>query len=547
MKYISLFFCFLLAACSSEGNDDPKLPDFEISSIAVGEQQNKTEFTDVLPDATITIAFTDEVDEPSFRKNVTLKQKGEPVAYDADFSRAKEVVMTPTGGLKSFTTYQLVVNTGVLSIHGSPLSEGKVCSIVTGMDNSDKFDRIPDDELLTLVQKQTFKYFWNLAHPHSGMALERSTSGDVVTTGGTGFGVMAMVVAAERGFVTRDEALQRVQTIVTFLSDECTSYHGAFSHWIDGSTGETKPFGQKDDGADLVETALLFQGLLTARSYFDGADSAEQNLRADITRLWEAIDWTWFQKENEKKLYWHWSPTHEWAMNLPIGGWNECLIAYVLAASSPTHAIEADVYHEGWAHNGSIKNGNSYYGIILPLGSEKGGPLFLSQYSFIGIDPQGLKDRYADYWEQNRNHTLINYKHCVTNPNGYSGYGASCWGLTACDGNDGYSAHSPTNDKGVIAPTAALSAFPYTPEESMDVLHFFYYKLGDKLWRDYGFVDAFNMSADWYDTQTLAIDQGPIVCMIENYRSGLLWKLFMKIPEIQQGLKKLGFESPHLN
>ena len=281
--------------------------------------------------------------------------------------------------------------------------------------------------------------------------------------------------------------------------------------------------------------------------YFKENTEVESRLRADITRLWEAIDWTWFRKNGEDVLYWHWSPDYGFEKNLAIRGWNECLITYILAASSPTHAIDKVVYEAGWAKNGGIRNGKSYYGITLPLGSDKGGPLFLSQYSFLGINPQGLEDQYADYWMQNRNHTLINYNYCKENPKGYTGYSASCWGLTASDGDTGYSAHSPINDKGVIAPTAALSAFPYTPEESMEALHFFYYKMGDKLWKDYGFIDAFNLTADWYDTQYIAIDQGPIICMIENYRTGLLWNLFMSIPEIQQGLKKLGFQSPCLN
>ncbi|WP_419033776.1 glucoamylase family protein, partial [Dysgonomonas gadei] len=245
-------------------------------------------------------------------------------------------------------------------------------------------------------------------------------------------------------------------------------------------------------------------------------------------------------------LYWHWSPDYGWQMNLKITGWNESLIVYALAAASPTYPISAEVYKQGWVRNGAFANGKSYYGYTLPLGTEYGGPLFFSHYSFLGINPKDLKDQYTDYWTQNRNHTLINYTYCVTNPKGYGGYSADCWGLTASDGNNGYSAHSPTNDKGVIAPTAALSSMPYTPEESMRALHFFYYKLGDKLWSDYGFVDAFNLSEQWYDNQNIAIDQGPIVVMIENYRTGLLWSLFMADPEIKDGLKKLGFQSPDI-
>lgn len=374
------------------------------------------------------------------------------------------------------------------------------------------------------------------------MARERTTSGNTVTTGGTGFGVMAMIVAVERGFITKEEALNRIQTIVTFLETRTTRYHGAFAHWIHGETGETLPFSTYDNGADLVETSLLFQGLLTARQYFNSDAAGEIKLREDITRLWEEIDWTWFQKEDEKVLYWHWSPQHEWHQNLKIQGWNESLITYLLAAASPTYPISKEVYDEGWARNGGMRNGASYHGITLPLGPNYGGPMFFAHYSFLGLNPNGLKDQYADYMEQNRNHAMINYSYCVENPQGYSGYSEHCWGLTASDGNQGYSAHSPTNDRGVIAPTAALASMPYMPEESMRALHFFYYKLGDKLWAEHGFVDAFNLSENWFDNQHIAIDQGPIIIMIENYRTGLPWNLFMGIPEIQAGLTKLGFQ-----
>lgn len=546
MKIFYFIVCLLLVACS-KGEESKQDMAFELTGITIGNHQNLVVFDNVAPDASIILKFTDAVDEVSVRSNIVLKHDEVLVDYTYELLEENEISLAPINGFKMLSSYKLVVNPGVKSTSGVLLSNGKVCTIKTSMDDTDKFERIPDEELLTLVQKQTFKYFWDFGHPYSGMARERTTSGDVVTTGGTGFGVMAMLVAAEREFITRQQALERVQKIVTFLDKKCTSYHGAYAHWINGATGTTKPFSEKDNGADLVETSLLFQGLLTARAYFKENTEAENKLRADITRLWEAIDWAWFQKDGEDVLYWHWSPDYGFEKNLAIRGWNECLITYVLAASSPTHTIGKSVYEAGWAKNGGIKNGKSYYGITLPLGSDKGGPLFLSQYSFLGINPQELKDQYADYWTQNRNHTLINYSYCIENPKGYAGYGASCWGLTASDGDTGYSAHSPNNDKGVIAPTAALSAFPYTPDESMAALHFFYYKMGDKLWKDYGFIDAFNLTAGWYDTQHIAIDQGPIICMIENYRTGMLWNLFMSIPEIQQGMKNLGFESPELN
>jgi hypothetical protein len=410
---------------------------------------------------------------------------------------------------------------------------------------------LSDSPLLELVQQQTFKYFWDFAHPVSGMSRERSNNSfgygdEVVTTGGTGFGIMSVIVATERKWIGRDTAAKFLLKMVKFLL-KADSYHGAFPHWLHGATGKTIPFSRKDDGADLVETSYLFQGLLCARQYFNGNNQIERELRNRIGWMWNDIEWNWFTK-GEDVLYWHWSPNNGWAMNFPVRGFNECLIMYVLAASSPNerYSVPSSVYHRGWAQSDFFRNGKEFYGIKLPLGFDYGGPLFFSHYSFLGLNPKGLKDRYADYWEQNRNHTLINREHCVRNPKNYKGYGADCWGLTASDTYNGYAAHSPTEDLGTISPTAALSAFPYTPEYSMQVLKHFYYKLGDKIWSEYGFVDAFNETKDWYAKSHLAIDQGPIIVMIENYRTGLLWNLFMSCEEVKMGLKKLNFETPYL-
>ena len=423
-------------------------------------------------------------------------------------------------------------------------------------DNPDRIEargilpNLSDDELLDEVQRQTFRYFWDFAHPVSGMARERSNRAynygdEVVTTGGTGFGIMATVVAVHRGWITRDSAARHLLKMVKFLA-RADSYHGVFPHWLHGETGRTIPFSRKDDGADLVENAFLFQGLLTARQYFDARNPLESELRNRINWLWSEIEWNWFTKGGEEVLYWHWSPNNGWAMNFPLRGFNECLITYVLAASSDRYPVSPAVYHRGWAQSNFFKNGKSFFGIELPLGFDYGGPLFFSHYSFLGLSPKGLQDQYANYWMQNRNHTLINRAYCISNPKNFKGYGENCWGLTASDNHEGYNAHAPDNDLGVITPTAALSAFPYTPEYSMQALRHFYYNLGDKIWSEYGFVDAFNESENWYAKSHLAIDQGPIIVMIENYRSGLIWDLFMSCPEILHGLKKLGFTSPYL-
>lgn len=408
---------------------------------------------------------------------------------------------------------------------------------------------LSDDQLLDLVQKQTFRYFWDFGHPVSGMARERSNRSfdygqEVVTTGGTGFGIMAFIVAAERKFITRQQAAERTKKIVDFLW-KADMYHGAFPHWLNGETGKTIRFSLKDDGADLVETSFLFQGLLTARQYYTGDNAVERDIRNKILWMWEGIEWDWFS-QNQNVLYWHWSPNNGWSMNHQIKGWNECLITYVLAAAGPKHTITKRVYDEGWANSNTFFNGRTFNGVTLPLGFDYGGPLFFSQYSFLGLDPRGLKDRYADYWQQNKNHVLINRAYCIENPKKYKGYSADSWGLTASDSWGGYAAHSPTEDLGVITPTAALSSFPYTPEYAMQALKHYYYKMGDKLWSEYGFIDAYSEEKDWYAKSHLAIDQGPIIVMIENYRSGLLWKLFMSSPDVKKGLKKLGFSSPAL-
>lgn len=412
---------------------------------------------------------------------------------------------------------------------------------VPGSENP-KEDPLTDEELLEKVQQQTFKYFWDFAGTNSGLARERSQADayggqgrNIVTIGGSGFGLAAFPVAVERGWVTRAQAIQRLEKILDFL-EGIPTYHGAFSHWYLDDTGQTRPFGEIDDGGDLVETAFLMEGLLINRQYF----SAESELVSRITELWEDVEWNWYT-QGENVLYWHWSPTYGFQKNLKIQGWNESLIVYVLGAASPTYPIEPEVYHQGWARAGNIVTNRNHYGHSMPLGPQFGGPLFFAHYSFIGLDPRNLSDRYADYWQQNRAHSLIHYEYAKANPKNFEGYGKNAWGFTASDSYVGYEAHSPTNDKGVITPTAALSSFPYTPEESMKALRYFYEEKGNKLWGPYGFYDAFSEEHDWYADGYLAIDQGPIISMIENHRTGLLWELFMQDEEVLEGLNKLDF------
>jgi hypothetical protein len=410
---------------------------------------------------------------------------------------------------------------------------------------------ISDDSLLTLIQYRTFQYFWDGAEPTSGMACERiHTDGvypendkNVVTSGGSGFGVMAIVVGMDRGFVTHDAGVKRLAKIAGFL-EKADRFHGAWPHWMYGETGKVKPFGGKDNGGDIVETAYLVQGLICAKNYLKQVVPAEKTVADKIAKLCNEVEWSWYQN-GKPALYWHWSPTYNWEMNFPIEGYNECLIAYVLGASSPTYPLSPEAYHKCWARSGGINGETTKYGYTLKLkhngAAEYGGPLFWAQYSYLGLDPRKLKDKYANYWDENHNQVMIDYQYCVENPKKFKGYGPDCWGLTASYSVKGYDAHQPSNDLGVISPTAALSSFPYSPKESMRAARYFYAKKGDKLLGKYGFYDAFSETENWYLMRYLAIDQGPIVVMIENYRTQLLWKLFMQDKDVQNGLTKLGF------
>jgi hypothetical protein len=496
----------------------------------------------------IKLSFNAPVDIVTARTSVVLlNAQADVVTTQYSTENADSVlVMEPAADLAFFTQHVVQVNNTLKSKSGSTISNTGSISFFTLINPADKFPRIPDSQLLDSVQRRTLTFFWEDGHPISGMARERNASGDIVTSGGTGFGIMAMISGVHRGFITRVEARDRITKITDFLLTKAVKYHGAYAHWINGSTGATVPFSTNDNGADLVETSYLVQGLLAARQYFDGATAEETALRSKINTIWEGVEWDWFRRNNENALYWHWSADKGFIMNMKVQGWNECLITYLLAASSPTHSIPLQVYDEGFARNGSMRNGRQFYSITLPLGPDYGGPLFFSHYSFLGVDPRGLKDKWADYEAQVINHSKINHDYCKANPRKYYGYSDSCWGLTASDNSTGYSAHSPTNDLGVISPTAALSSMPFTPTESMKALHYFYYVMGDRLWKRNGFVDAFELNKPWFANSFLAIDQGPIIVMIENHRSGLLWNLMKTCPELKAGMKKLGFTAPYL-
>jgi len=547
---IGVIASVVLATCSKNSSTPPAPASFSLHFTVDGANNGTYNYNNVSTTTVISFKFSSPVQASGISSHFTLSSNGVSVPVTAQLQDQDSIVnITPTSPLNGFKKYTLVVSPDLLSAANGNLSNPATLQLTTGIDSTDKFPQISDTALLTLVEQQTFKYFWDFGHPVSGLARERTSSNDIVTTGGSGFGVMSILVGVQRNFITRADALTRIDTIVSFLTTKVTRYHGAFPHWINGATGATVPFGQQDDGGDIVETSYMMQGLLCARQFFNSAsDANEINLRAAINNLYDGVEWNWYRQNNQNVLTWNWSPDFNWSINVPVRGWDEALITYVMAASSNVVAnrIPKIVYDNGWANNGGEKNGRPFFGITLPLGPDYGGPLFFSHYSFLGINPHNLTDAYANYWQQDTAHAMINYSYCVSNPNHNYGYSNLCWGLTASDILGGYDASSPTNDLGVIAPTAAVSSLPYTPTQSMNAIRFFYYKLGDKVWGQYGFTDAFNLSAAWFDTDQLAIDQGPEIVMIENYRSGLLWNLFMSCPEVKTGMTALGFASPNL-
>ncbi|MFH1197552.1 MAG: glucoamylase family protein [bacterium] len=421
---------------------------------------------------------------------------------------------------------------------------------------------ITDDELLSMVQAACFRYYWDSAHPDCFMALENIPGDEnLIAVGATGFGIMAIVTAVERNFIDRNEAAERMLKMTEFLKT-ADRFHGAFPHFMDGRNGKVIPlFGERDNGADIVETAFLIQGLLTARQYFNYENETETLLRKNITELWEAVEWDWFRRSLDSDfLFWHWSPDKEWISDHPLIGWNETMIVYLLAIASPTHPMPASMYYSGWAGQSerAIKyrqawgqttdgdhyyNSNEYYGIKLDVAVGTGGPLFFTHYSFLGFDPLAKKDKYTNYFLNNRNIALINHAYCTANPNKFVGYSDSCWGLTASDDPWGYYPHEAdeTDDNGTITPTGALASFPYTPEESMKALKYFYRELGSSLWGIYGFRDAFNQTENWIAPIYMGLNQAPITVMIENYRTELIWNLFMSNPEIKKMVDAIGF------
>jgi len=402
-----------------------------------------------------------------------------------------------------------------------------------------------DDALLEKIQRASFRYFWDFCEPNSKLPLEQSVFNTAIPAGASGYAVGTLPIAVERGWVTRQQAVERLLKILDFF-EHGERFHGVWPHWLHGRTRKVIPFSRYDDGADVVETALLVSGLLAAAEYFNQPTPEEKLAREKIKKLWEGVDWAFFT-DGKKVLHWHWSPKHGFSKTFPVVGWNEGLILYILAAGSPTHPIKPEVYHEGWARNGHIKNRApnppelEKKGVRIPLGAPWGGPAFLVQYSFLFLDPRGLSDKYADYWQQAVNYTHANYLYCVEKADKSFRYGPTCWGLTASNGPNGYHAFSPSDDDGTIAPTAAIGSMPFLPQHCLPAAKNFLTLQEGKLFEKNGFIASFNPKLDWYAKRSFALDHMVNVVMIENYRSGLPWTLLKKNKDVQVGLKKLGF------
>jgi hypothetical protein len=471
-------------------------------------------------------------------------EKYNPVGIQqGQFNRFEDFVGKP--GLKASYRVSAMDLSGNESPKSSPVSA-----------STRPFD---DEELLDMVQEGCFRYYWEAAHTNAGMAIELLPGDENnVAVGASGFGIMALIAGTERNFISREQCADRLLKITRFLS-KADRFHGAWPHFLNGDTGKISAyFGKYDDGGDLVETAFLMQGLLTARQYFDRNTSAENEIRRSITDLWRGVEWDWYRKTPASKfLYWHWSPDYGWHISHPLVGWNETMMVYLLAIASPTHPVSASMYYTGWAGQSDLAvryrqnwssttrgdhytNGGTYYGLKLDVGEGSGADLFFTQFSFMGFDPRGKRDRFTNYFQNNRNIALINHAYCAENPSKYTGYSADCWGLSA-GMNSGGGRPLPRDDNGTICCSAALGSFPYTPQESMAALKHFYRDLGAKIWGIYGFHDGFNESQNWFDPVWMGLNQAVIVVMIENYRSGAIWKNFMKNPEIQPALQAIGF------
>jgi hypothetical protein len=407
--------------------------------------------------------------------------------------------------------------------------------------------QLTDDELLDAIQEPAFQFFWNEANPANGLIRDRSQPGSPASIASVGFGLSAICVGADHGWVTRGQAATRVRTTLnTFYTGPqgtaasgTIGFRGFFYHFLDMNTA-TRFVTWDNVELSSIDSALLMAGILDARQYFDSPDTDEVAIRAMADSLESRMDWTFF-RNNTAGVYMGWKPGTGFAGFGLWQGYNEAMILYLLALGSPSHPAPTFVWTT-WTsgYNYTTQYGQTY--VVFP-------PLFGHQYSHCWVDFRNIQDLYMrnhtplNYFENSRRATLAQQAYCIANPGGWVGYNDSTWGITASDAPTGYSARGAPpaqNDDGTLAPTAVAGSLPFAWDICLPALRNFYNNY-PSLWGPYGFRDAFNPTANWYDPDYIGIDEGPIVLMIENHRTGKVWNRMMAHPSIQTGLSRAGF------
>ena len=412
--------------------------------------------------------------------------------------------------------------------------------------NDNSYSPVTVKAMMDEQQKKIISLFYEGADPTTGMAYNNPKYKETLTTGASGMGVMCIVAGVERGWIDRAAGAEHIAKMTRFLK-KATRFEGAWSHWY-YTNGAPYPFGNQVAAGEIVETAFMMGGLLTACEYFTGNSDAEKEIRENTQYFWETINWKKFIKGD--KLYWIWHSDKVGQNNeleLQMIGWNECLLIYILGMAAPDHLkIPQSIYSTSWKGWNFATPSRKTYGYLMPLGTEYGGSLFLSQYSFLGLDPRLMEDNDVYYWTQNVSHTMINRHYCIFEAPAEYNYSELNWGLTACGGcgsNSDYKGRRPfQDDDGVIAPTASISAYPFTPFYSTQVM-FNMSKNFPNLNGEYGFSISYSPSEKSVGTDYLAMEHAPMAIMIENYRTGLIWNLLMKNEYVQKGLQLAGMKS----
>jgi hypothetical protein len=432
------------------------------------------------------------------------------------------------------------------------------------------------DPLLEDVQERTFRFFWETAEPETGLVPDRWPKPPFSSIAAVGFALNAYAIGVERGYVTRAAARERTLTTLRFLveaqqdmsPDQATGYQGFFYHFVNFTTG--KRYG--DSELSTVDTALLIGGVLFAGGYFDQDHPEEKEIRRIADELYKRVNWPWAIQLNPD-IRMAWSPElqfggHDWR------GYNEAMLVFILALGSPTYPTSQDSWH-AWT-----SDYYQYWGTLEGQTHLTFGPMFGHQYTHVWVDLRGIKDEFMwplnmDYFENSRRAVLAQRAYAIRNPMDWKGYGPNIWGITASDGPGdhalpylGQTRHfysyaargvglTDVVDDGTIAPTAALGSLPFAPEVVLPAVKEMHKRYGRHIYGKYGFVDAFNPSFDydvplrhgkrvrgagWVSDEYLGIDQGPIISMIENYRSELIWTVMKRNEYLRTGLKRAGFE-----